>query len=113
MQRGPRLRKKRQWFMGLVTASVLFLLITAAGLIHYDSHLPGLALSNITQWLHTMPLLTWLATLIPSGESPFLVPWSNFIIFVALFPIVLSGRRFYFHRERFKEEERARDLRDI
>lgn len=49
----------------------------------------------------------------PTGNSPLLIPWVHVITMLAVIPLALCAWRFHHHRERFVDEQRARELQDI
>jgi hypothetical protein len=42
-----------------------------------------------------------------------LMPWVHVITMLAAIPLALCAWRFHHHRERFNDEQRARELQDI
>lgn len=113
MKREPRRKLRRTWFVRMVIAGVVFFIVGAAALAQQLSHVPLAPAAKLTELLLALPLVSWLARAMPAGNSPLLMPWGQVITMLAVVPLAFCAWRFHHHRERFGDEERARELQDI
>jgi hypothetical protein len=113
MKREPRLKLRRTWFIRMLIAGAVFILVAAATLALQLSHVPLTPAAKLAELLLSLPFFLWLARAMPTGNSPLLMPWVHVITMLAAIPLALCAWRFHHHRERFNDEQRARELQDI
>lgn len=113
MKREPRLKLRRTWFIRMFIAGAVFIIVAVAALAQQVSQLPLTPAAKLTELLLSLPFVSWMARAMPTGNSPLLMPWVHVITLLALIPLALCAWRFHHHRERFDDEQRARELQDI
>jgi hypothetical protein len=96
----------------MVVAGLVFFLVGAAALAQQLSHFPVGPIGKVNEALLSIPFVSWIAMVLPDPTPPAL-PLAHLITFVAFVPLAVCGWRFHHHRERFRDEEKARDLSDI
>ena len=113
MKREPRLKLRRIWFIRMFIAGVVFFIVGAAALAQQLSQVPLRPAMKFAELLLSLPFVSWLMRVMPTGNSPLLVPWGQVITMLAVIPLAFCAWQFYHHRGRFSDEERARELQDI
>jgi len=114
MQRVPRLKKRRDWFITLLATTIIFIYISIAAFVKIiGPDIPIKLFAKLSTFLYSIPGVPAIVNLIPDGISPLRIRWELLILLAVLIPVAISAGQFHFHRKRFKDEERERDLKDI
>ncbi len=113
MKSQPRLEKRRNWFIVMLLTGAVFVFFASGTLASTISTSQFQPILKLTELLYSVPLAQLIAEVIPQGDSPLLLPWPLVIMIIATLPLSFSSWRFHFHRKRFIEEEKARDLSNI
>ena len=113
MKRELRLQLRRTWLIRMGVAGLVFFPVALAAIAHQLGQLPLAPAQKLTALLLSLPLLPWIVQLLPAGPSPLLMPWVHLITIVAVIPFALCAWRFHHHRTSFRDEEKAREMKDI
>lgn len=108
MKRQPRLQLLRTWRIYSALSFALFLLVALAAVA------PWAAAVQLDGLIRKLPLVTTVVDIVPRGTSPVLqIPWEMITLILAIIPLWLCTTRYRHHKERFADEEKERDLKDV
>ncbi len=113
MKREPRLRKKWTWLAWMILSGLLLLVVGCAILAQSLLQINVIIAQKFSGLLQSVPFVSWLVEHLPQGPSPLFMSWSIVIELIVIIPLAVSASRFYHHYSRYKDEEKARDLRDL
>jgi hypothetical protein len=113
MQRQPRLNLRRVWFMRAAVSAVTWLWIAAAVVVPSLAQIQAPLTLKLADAFASLPLVPWLASLLPRGDSPFLLPWDFLVLLMAMIPVFVCVTRLRHHQGRLNDEDHARDIANI